>query len=180
MSIDDKIRMSREQLRTTDPTAFKIAFDPTLRRMSGVAIHGNTYFDVPFISEITNNLWIGGCENGLLLPEIFDHLISLYPWESYVLTKDLTSCLAYRLYDSVEDIDIDLIIDIATWVNVCRKSGPTLVHCQAGLNRSSLIAGMALILDGMTPEDTLKLLREKRSPAVLCNPAFERILLDWQ
>lgn len=160
-----------------DPTAFKIAFDPTVRRMTGVAIHGNTPFDVPFISEITDNLWVGGCENGLKLPENIDHVISLYPWESYTLSKDLTSFLGYRIYDSVEGPDIDLVISIAQWVNVCRKTGVTLVHCQAGLNRSNLIAGMALILDGMVPEEAIKLLRDKRSPAVLCNPTFEALLL---
>jgi protein-tyrosine phosphatase len=47
------------------------------------------------------------------------------------------------------------------------------------LNRSALVAGMALILDGWKPADAIALLREKRSPAVLCNPAFEQWLLSY-
>jgi len=61
-------------------------------------------------------------------------------------------------------------------VNACREDGPTLVHCQAGLNRSSLVAARALVLGGMTADDAIALIREKRSPACLCNPAFERWL----
>ena len=65
---------------------------------------------------------------------------------------------------------------IATWVNTCRETAPTLVHCQAGLNRSSLVAARALVLGGRTPDEAITLIRRKRSPACLCNPAFERWL----
>ena len=54
--------------------------------------------------------------------------------------------------------------------------GATAHNCQAGLNRSGLVAGLALIRSGMTPAVAINLLRSKRSPAVLCNPTFERFL----
>jgi protein-tyrosine phosphatase len=54
--------------------------------------------------------------------------------------------------------------------------GATAHNCQAGLNRSGLVAALALIRDGMTPAQAIELLRSKRSPAVLCNPTFERYL----
>jgi protein-tyrosine phosphatase len=50
------------------------------------------------------------------------------------------------------------------------------VHCQAGLNRSSLVVGRALMLGGMTADDAIVLIRRKRSPACLSNPSFERWL----
>jgi hypothetical protein len=62
------------------------------------------------------------------------------------------------------------------WVNLCRTTGPVLVHCQAGLNRSSLVAARALMLDGRTAGDAIRTVREKRSPACLCNRAFEDYL----
>ena len=68
---------------STDPTRIDISFDPRERRMRGYARHGNTPFDVPFVSQITDNLWTGGCEDGLVLPANIAHVVSLYPWETY-------------------------------------------------------------------------------------------------
>jgi protein-tyrosine phosphatase len=54
----------------------------------------------------------------------------------------------------------------------------TLVHCQAGLNRSSLIVARTLMLgQDMTAKDAIALIREKRSPMCLCNDTF-RIYLE--
>lgn len=162
---------------SADPTSFAIDFDPTVRRMRGYAVHGNTPFDVPFVSAITDDLWQGGCEDGMVLPRDVRHLISLYPWEQYTVEHELDSSLSVRLYDSV-DQEFDAVTDIARWVNRCRKTGVTLVHCQAGLNRSALVAATALILDGTDPGEAVALLRSKRSPAVLCNPAFVAWLIS--
>lgn len=159
-----------------DPTGIKIAFDPVVQRMTGVTAHGFVPFDVPFITEITPGLWQGGCRKGLILPKFIKHLVSLYAWESYKVKHDLATTLSIRMYDA-EDQDADAVSDIARWVNACRKSGPVLVHCQAGLNRSSLVTARALMLDGMTADEAIGLLREKRSPACLCNPAFAEWLL---
>jgi protein-tyrosine phosphatase len=73
--------------------------------------------------------------------------------------------------------DAKVLEDLADWVNEKRALGPTLVHCQAGLNRSALVAGLALIRSGMAPRDAIALLRQKRSSDVLFNKAFERWLL---
>ena len=50
------------------------------------------------------------------------------------------------------------------------------MHCQAGLNRSSLVVAIALLLSGevSTGQEAIDLIREKRDPACLCNPAFEK------
>jgi protein-tyrosine phosphatase len=59
-----------------------------------------------------------------------------------------------------------------------RQGHTVLVHCQAGLNRSNLIAALALMrLTGCDAAAAIALLREKRSPLVLCNEAFEQYLL---
>jgi protein-tyrosine phosphatase len=162
-----------------DPTGIKIDFDPTVQRMRGVARHGNTPFDVPFISEIASNLWQGGCQDGLMLPKFIRHVVSLYPWEQYKVQHELESNLWVRMYDS-EDQMFGQVELLARWVNQCRETGPVLVHCQAGLNRSSLVAAKALILSGKSPEEAIGLLREKRSPACLCNPVFEKWLRSAQ
>jgi len=159
-----------------DPTAFEIDFDPLVQRMSGVAIHGNVPFDVPFISELDDNLWQGGCEYGLILPTHIQHLLSLYPWEKYTIEHEMLSEKYVEMYDS-ESQAFDQVIELAREVNENRKTGPVLVHCQAGLNRSSLVAATALVLDGVPARDAVAQIRDRRSPACLCNPSFENWLL---
>lgn len=163
-----------------DPTAIPIEFDPTRQRMVGTAVHGNTPFDVPYVTPITDDLWTGGCTNGLILPPEVDHVVSLYPWESYRSTRRLKSTMAVKLYDADDEPDRNLIYGLAEWVNACRRDGVTLVHCQAGLNRSALVAGLALVLSGdaAVGGDAIAMLRDARSPAVLCNPAFTRWLSE--
>ena len=158
-----------------DPTRIDIEFDPQRQHMVGVSAHGYQRFDVPFISEVLPDLWLGGCEDGLILPVFIKNLVSLYPWENYTVQHELHSSLEVRMLDSIDQA-FDQVDHIAAWVNSCRDTGPTLVHCQAGLNRSSLVVGRALMLGGMTANDAIALIREKRSPACLSNPSFERWL----
>lgn len=160
---------------TIDPTAFAIDFDPRSRRMRGVAIHGNTPFDVPFISPIVAGFYQGGCEQGLRLPENIEHVVSLYKWERYTIHANLKSFHEVTMYDDSNEPNKENVLFLAKIVNLCREQGPTLVHCQAGLNRSGLIAATALILEGWSAREAIDYLREVRSPAVLCNRTFE----DW-
>jgi protein-tyrosine phosphatase len=70
---------------------------------------------------------------------------------------------------------LNLLVEFTRYA---KDLGPTLVHCQAGLNRSGLICALALVADGCAPADAITLLRERRCSAVLCNEAFERYVLD--
>lgn len=153
-----------------------LARDPQVERMVGVAYHGDTPFDVPYISEVLpGQLWQGGCTNGLVLPTFIRHLVSLYPWEQYTVVHELASVLTVPWYDG--DLpDMGLLRAVAHWVAACMEDGPALVHCQAGLNRSSLVAAAALMAaKGMEGSEAVYLLRQKRSEACLCNTAFH----DW-
>lgn len=169
-----------------DPTRIDITYDPREEIMAGVAIHGNTPFECPYISHIAGNLWQGGCFNGLVLPEDIVHVISLYKWEQYVLHDGVRTHEQITAYDSDDDpnglggMSFEQIFETAEKVVECCADGPTLVHCQAGLNRSSLIAAVALVLMGEveTGEEAVALLREKRSPACLCNKAFEKWIVE--
>lgn len=160
----------------------QISENPRERRMWGIATHGNTPFDVPFMSEIADSLWNGGCESrpALVLPKDIKHLISLYRWEKYSVSHNLLSSLTVEMFDSLDGPDEEQIMTLAKWVNVCRKTGPVLVHCQAGLNRSGMVVAAALMLEGMDAPDAIALLRKQRSAASLCNPVFEDFLLKWK
>lgn len=166
--------------RFIDPTAIEIDTDPSHARMTGIAAHGNTPFDVPYISLIADNLWQGGCTTGLVLPPYIEHVVSLYPWERYAFNHELGSELYVKMYDSSSQ-GYEQLDAIANWINLCRQSGPVLVHCQAGLNRSSLLAARALRLsEGWSGDSIVAHLRDFRSPAVLCNRAFEEKVRSWR
>lgn len=151
--------------------------DPRQIRLTGWTAHGNHRIDVPFISEIANNLWQGGCQDGLVLPSPIKHLLSLYRWEKYTVNHRLRTSHEVTMHDSV-DQNLGEIDRWARWVNARRKTGAVLVHCQAGLNRSGLVVARALMLEGWTATEAIRLVRGKRSAACLCNPTFEKWLRD--
>lgn len=152
--------------------------DFTTHHIEGIAREGNVPFSVPLISQVDGNLWQGGCINGVSLGGKFQHIISLYPWERYAAGCDLITDVSVRLYDSGDVPDSSQLYALAKLINICRGFGPTLVHCQAGLNRSGLLTGLALVLGGMNPADAIAKLRQSRCNAVLCNKAFETWLLS--
>jgi Dual specificity phosphatase, catalytic domain len=127
------------------------------------------------VSHIDGNLWIGACPESSL-PDFFAYVLNLYQAEPYG-THPNTVVRTQRMDDSDVLPGAEILEDLAAWVNEKRALGPTLVHCQAGLNRSGLIAGLALIRSGIAPRDAIALLRQKRSSDVLFNKAFEQWLL---
>lgn len=159
-----------------DPTQVQMEADPLTQRMTGVTNHGLIPFDVPFMTEIAHNLWQGGTKYGLTLPGHIRHLVSLYPWEFYRVKHEMTTTVHVRMLDGLGQ-DMGLIPKLAGWVQECRKTGPVAVVCQAGLNRSSLVVARVLMLNGLTAPEAIEVIREKRSPACLCNPEFEAWLL---
>lgn len=152
--------------------------DFTTHRIEGFSREGNVRISVPLVTRLDDTLWQGGCINGVDLGGQFRHIVSLYPWERYNPGKELDSFLEVKMLDEGSMPNIDKMYFVAEWVNQCRKSGPVLVHCQAGLNRSGLITGLALILDGMDPAAAIATMRERRCSAVLCNKVFENWLMS--
>jgi NAD(P)-dependent dehydrogenase (short-subunit alcohol dehydrogenase family) len=66
---------------------------------------------------------------------------------------------------------------VAALVAECAARGQrVLCHCGAGLNRSPLVAGLALIARGHAPEEVVALIRDRR-PGSLYNEEFVRHLL---
>lgn len=153
--------------------------DPRVQHITGDVIsHGqHQWIDIPFITEIAPNLWQGGCQDGLVLPSFVSHLLSLYSVERYTIRHKLRTRHDVKMYDS-PDQAMDQVDRWARWVNARRNTGPVLVHCQAGLNRSGLITARALMMNGMDADVAIELIRRKRSPMALCNTAFEEYLLS--
>lgn len=135
-------------------------------------------FSAPLISHIEDNLYVGGCIDGVRLDDDWQSVVSLYRWERYTLGPD-TVRVEVEMYDSADVVPAEQLHEIADHVvSELERGGKVLVHCQAGLNRSNLITALALMKRGRSAREAIDLLREKRSPVVLCNEAFEAWLLS--
>lgn len=156
-------------------SAEKLTADFESHHIEGWAVHGGAHFSVPLVSHIVDNLWTGGCIGGVRLGDDFTTVVSLYPWEQYAIGRD-TDRVEIRMYDAGETPAPESLLEAVACVLIGLDDGKTLVHCQAGLNRSGLVAALTLMALGMTPDEAVELLREKRCDAVLCNPAFARWL----
>ncbi len=185
MSLEGKQRYL--DMESGDPTRIALHTDPTQKRLQGWTAHGGLRIDVPYISLVDKpwveaptykklaELYVGGCADGLILPENIDFVLSLYPWESYTINHDAEQ-IQVKMYDSV-DQSFEQVDELAKLVYDKRAEGKNvLVHCQAGLNRSSLIAARSLMLIGVKADTAIGQIRDARSEACLCNPSFENWL----
>lgn len=140
--------------------------------------------DVPLIQHVEGGLYQGGClerprwgpAEPVTLPSGFDYVLSLYQWGlQYTLPEGCERDII-TMYDSLQQ-GFEQVEELASGVADRLANGQVcLIHCQAGLNRSGLIAARTLMLRGHTADEAIALLREKRSPIVLCNDAFEEYL----
>lgn len=139
-------------------------------------------------SEILPGLYMGGTADtdvkgmkhprGPITTEHFDTVVTLYasanPVDWYV--KELR----FGFYDHASvDMDLrDLKQVVESTYQDWKAGRKVLIRCQAGLNRSGLVAALVLAKDMMPMPEAIDLLRVKRSHAALCNPDFEAWLLE--
>lgn len=162
-----------------DPDRLPSKYDPMQRRMKGILRTYDMPFDMPAISQIAPNLWQGGCLAGLVLPQFVKHVVSLFADGTYVISHEVESKLVVKMADKPDE-DLSQVDALARWINDCRKTGSVLVYCSAGLNRASVVVARALMLEGMNAQEAIGLIRQKRSPAALCNKHFEKWLLLFE
>ena len=158
-----------DQIATADTIEFGPEFDQ--HRISGTAImdRQGRYFNVPLVTHVEGYLYQGGVWPGVRLPDKFDVVYNLYGLSYELGPRTIEH--KHILHDSSSQ-GFDLIDEIAMHVANDARVGPTLVHCQAGLNRSGLVAARALMLLNGDSADTAINKVRRRSPVCLCNESF--------
>lgn len=165
---------------------------------------GASYFEVPLFSHVIDNLW-QGCspaefpdESQIFVSNVpikckwlyesgdestgyevwprFDKILNLYPWGNYEVPEG-TEKVDVVAYDGNE-VDYQTFQNAATRVMAWLKEGhKVLVHCQAGLNRSSFVVALVLMREyDMTAEEAIQHIRNSRSQMCLCNDEFRQYL----
>lgn len=125
-------------------------------------------------NRIRENLFLGGHPNSVMT---FKYVFAMNGRPTYHVP--IGTMVICRPFDDAPYMPPEeMLHDIAQMILKYSRQGPTLVHCAAGINRSALVLALALVHDGMTPEDAIKLIREKRSDLCLSNKTFEQWLLN--
>lgn len=136
--------------------------------------------DVSLMSHIVDNLYVGGCVQDTDVEDHFSHIFSLYVRERYKFDPDATELHEYKMYDSSDGLDIETVEEVSDLVaEALSGDGNVLVHCQAGINRSNLVAARALMKAyDISSTEAIELLETKRHRLILSNQVFKDYVLQ--
>jgi hypothetical protein len=132
--------------------------------------------EAPNYSRIEDGLYVGGSvprpprgtRAVLNLCEIEDgYRVEVSAWEP--------------IHDGEPAPKLDWLRQRVAWVDANRRAGrTTFIHCRNGASRSGLVVTAYLMWrDGLSRDEALDYVRARR-PVVRPNPAFLRLLLDWE
>jgi protein-tyrosine phosphatase len=107
----------------------------------------------------------------------FDAIVTMYAWARPADWN--IQEFRYGVPDaSITDIDLDRLRQAVEFGYDRWKQGDrVLVRCQAGLNRSGLVAALIMIKDGLTAQSAINCIRDSRGPDALFNENFHAWLL---
>lgn len=138
-------------------------------------------------SEILPNLFISGTldEDVVQRGKSNFSLAQPAPFDSVVCMYGHANPIGYYVREQrfgIADAELDEeskpeIRQLAQWLHSEWKMGKrAAAKCQAGWNRSGLIAALVLLHEGFSSDEAIALIRERRSPNALCNPHFVRYI----
>lgn len=139
--------------------------------------HDNDTVDVPRAATRRTRGVGFEIEDAEITLEEFDAVVTMYAWARPVDWG--VEELRWGIYDSeVHGIDVDAMRETVVWAHRRWAAGKrVLVRCQAGLNRSSLVAALVLVRGGLEPLEAIDKIRRTRSSECLFNRAFTRFIV---
>lgn len=149
----------------------------------------NYYESDPLYTEILSGLFLGGTANS---DTIFTPADERKAFDDLSFQSVITMFYAanpagfnshemrYHIIDgSLDSVDMDRLGEIVSWGHSRWLRGDRiLVRCQAGINRSALVAGLILIKEGYSASAAIELIRTKRFSYCLSNNYYEKWLLE--
>ncbi len=143
----------------------------------------------PLYSEVAPNLFMGGTDDNATIDQAqklrhfegsneFDCVVTLYAWAAPANWGVEERRFGFPDANIIEEY-IPTIVELAQWAHDKWAAGKKVnIRCQAGLNRSGLVTALTLMISGMSAQEAINTLREKRSDYALCNGEYERWLLS--
>lgn len=138
-------------------------------------------------SQIIPNLFMGGHDylapdgavSDVVVGDEFDLVLSLYSRYGYGPAVGVTRRYG-RIPDGILNADdLDIVTRFADLgADAVRSGKRVLSRCQAGYNRSGLLAAFILLRLGHGPDEAVGLIRTRRSPFALCNESFVVLIGD--
>lgn len=145
------------------------------------------YEELRLYSEILPGLWQGGTDDFDTLAFPITHVFQNREKQFDAVATFYASAhpvgweISERRFGfpdaELNERNLPEIHSIAEWAFQQWKSGKkVLIRCQAGLNRSGLCTALILMKNGMSSNDAISLIREKRSENALFNVHFVNYL----
>jgi protein-tyrosine phosphatase len=137
----------------------------------------------PNTNKITENVWVGGVNSPeLVLSQNFDVVLDLRETEDLKYQNFLKNhgieYLNFKIpdrYGASSEVLSQIVALIDEKVNEGRK---VLVHCNLGRGRSALAVAAYLVSHGLSPEDAIRKIKEKRNATYL-NERQRQALSDF-
>jgi len=142
----------------------------------------------PLYSEVAPNLFMGGTDDNATIDHpqelqyfeggnTFDCVVTLYAWAAPANWGVEERRFGFPDANIIEEY-IPTILELAQWAHSKWAAGKKVnIRCQAGLNRSGLVTALTLMISGLSADEAIDTLREKRSTYALCNGEYEHWLL---
>ena len=146
------------------------------------------YERTPLYSEVAPNLFMGGTDDNATIDHpqelqyfeggnTFDCVVTLYAWAAPANWGVEERRFGFPDANIIEEY-IPTILELAQWAHSKWAAGKKVnIRCQAGLNRSGLVTALTLMISGLSADEAIDTLREKRSSYALCNGEYEHWLL---
>lgn len=143
-----------------------------------------TPYSVLDADRVASKLWVGSYPENEQGPAVCQHFNAVVLCAEELQELPFSCSRLHIVKVPIDDAkpsprEIQTAVSAAKTVHALRKKGKrVLVTCAQGVNRSSLVAAMALMLDGDSAKVAIHRIRELRKPPIGLTPLFNSHFTD--